>query len=84
MLSHTSTKILGLARYEIWKSIAEISGPEGLKVIKGFKDDGLQGEWKEFRSSLLNIQYRVIYQVRDKELYVNGVEVIPHDYKRKS
>ncbi|HCS63766.1 MAG TPA: type II toxin-antitoxin system mRNA interferase toxin, RelE/StbE family [Cellvibrio sp.] len=73
-----------LARYEIWKSIVEISGPEGLRAIKGFKDESLQGEWKGFRSSRLNIQYRVIYQIRDKELFVNVVEVTPHDYKRKS
>lgn len=73
-----------LARYEVWKSIIEISGPEGLKTIKGFKDEGLLGEWKGFRSSRLNIQYRVIYQINGKELYVNVVEVTPHDYKRKS
>lgn len=73
-----------LARYEIWKSIVEISGPDGLKAIKGFKDEALTGEWKGFRSSRLNIQYRVIYQMNGKALYVNVVEVTPHDYKRKS
>ncbi|WP_062060864.1 type II toxin-antitoxin system mRNA interferase toxin, RelE/StbE family [Cellvibrio sp. OA-2007] len=81
-LSKVSAEIL--ARYEIWKSIVEISGPEGLKTITGFKDERLQGEWKGFRSSRLNIQYRVIYQINGKELYVNVVEVTPHDYKRKS
>jgi addiction module RelE/StbE family toxin len=73
-----------ISRYEVWKNIVELSGPEGLKAIKGFKDETLLGEWKGYRSSRLNIQYRVIYRADGKEFFVNVVEVIPHDYKRKS
>jgi len=73
-----------IARYEVWKNIVELSGPEGLRSIRGFNDESLSGEWKGFRSSRLNIQYRVIYQINGKEFFVSVVEVTPHDYKRKS
>ena len=73
-----------VSRYEVWKNIVELSGPDGLKAIKGFKGESLAGEWKGYRSSRLNIQYRVIYQTDGKEFFVNVVEVTPHDYKRKS
>jgi len=42
-------------RYEKWKDIVRISGPQGLKLIKGFNDESLSGNWKGFRSSRLNI-----------------------------
>jgi len=35
-----------LKRYEKWKDIVAISGPAGLKKIKGFNDEALRGEWK--------------------------------------
>lgn len=71
-------------RYEKWKDIVEISGPAGLKLIRGFRDKALRGEWKAFRSSRLNQQYRVIYQIEGDQLMVQVVEVTPHDYRRKS
>ena len=52
-----------LKRYEKWKDIVAISGPAGLKQIKGFHDEALRGEWKGYRSSRLNIQYRIIYKI---------------------
>ena len=70
-------------RYEKWKDIAGISGPSGLKVIRGFRDEALRGEWKGFRSSRLNRQYRVIYKVEGDRLLIQVVEVTPHDYRRK-
>ena len=33
-----------LKRYEKWKDIVRISGPAGLRLIKGFHDEGLQGK----------------------------------------
>ena len=35
-----------LKRYEKWKDIVRITGPEGLKQIRGFNDEALRGEWK--------------------------------------
>ncbi len=72
-----------LKRYEKWKDIVTISGPNGLKLIKGFNDEPLQGEWKGYRSSRLNLQYRVIYKVDNEQLFVYVVKVTPHDYRRK-
>ncbi len=71
-----------LMRYEKWKDIVAISGPEGLKLIRGFNDESLSGEWEGHRSSRLNIQYRVIYKIVNEELYVKVFRVTPHDYRR--
>ena len=72
-----------LKRYEKWKDIILISGPDGLKQIRGFRDEALRGEWKGHRSSRLNIQYRVIYKIEKDFVLVQVVNVTPHDYRRK-
>ena len=69
-----------LKRYEKWKDIASLSGPPGLRAIKGFRDEALRGKWKGFRSSRLNEQWRVIYKVVADALLVQVVRVTPHDY----
>jgi addiction module RelE/StbE family toxin len=71
-----------LQRYEKWKDIVRISGPEGLRLIKGFNDERLSGEWKGHRSSRLNLQYRVIYKIDRENVYVQVEKVTPHDYRR--
>lgn len=72
-----------LKRYEKWKDIVSISGPDGLRQIKGFRDEALRGEWKGHRSSRLNIQYRVIYKVERDLVLVQVVDVTAHDYRRR-
>ena len=72
-----------LKRYEKWKDIAHISGPKGLRLIKGFHDEALSGQWRGFRSSRLNRQWRIIYRVRKDVLQIHVVEVNPHDYSKK-
>jgi mRNA-degrading endonuclease YafQ of YafQ-DinJ toxin-antitoxin module len=69
-------------RYEKWKDIVSISGPPGLRNIKGFHDEALGGKWGGFRSSRLNIQYRVIYRVRKEQIFVQVETITPHDYRR--
>ena len=71
-----------LKRYEKWKDIVRISGPDGLRLIKGFHDEALHGEWKGHRSSRLGEQYRVIYMVGEQKVLV--IDVTAHDYRRKS
>lgn len=71
-----------LERYEKWKDIVRISGPEGLRSIRGFNDEALSGDWRGHRSSWLNIQYRVIYKVDRENVYVQVEKVTPHDYGR--
>lgn len=71
-----------LKRYEKWKDIARISGPSGLRAIKGFNDEALSGEWKGHRSSRLGLQWRVIYKVVGDVFLIQVVHVTPHDYRR--
>ena len=69
-----------LKRYEKWKDIVTISGPQGLRLIKGFHDEALRGEWKGYRSSRLGIKWRVIYKIEKGLLEVYVFEVNPHKY----
>lgn len=72
-----------LKRYEKWKDIVTISGPAGLRRIRGFRDEALRGEWKGYRSSRLTIQYRVIYRVETSRVLVKVLDVTAHDYRSK-
>lgn len=72
-----------LKRYEKWKDIVRISGPVGLRAIRGFNDEALQGEWRGHRSSRLSQQYRVIYRIVRDQVFVEVVDVTAHDYRRK-
>lgn len=58
-----------------------MSGPDGLKRIRGFRDEGLVGEWQGHRSSRLDLRWRVIYTVQAAALVVQVVRVTPHDYR---
>lgn len=71
-----------LKRYEKLKDIARLSGPPGLRAIKGFHDEALSGEWKGHRSSQLGFQWRVIYKAVARVLLVQVVQVTAHDYRR--
>jgi proteic killer suppression protein len=73
-----------LKRYEKWKDIVAISGPQGLLRIKGFRDEALRGEWKGRRASRLGGQYRVIYLVEERNVVVKVIDLTAHDYRRKS
>jgi addiction module RelE/StbE family toxin len=72
-----------LKRYEKWKDIVHVSGPDSLRLIRGFRDEVLRGDWKGHRSSRLNLQYRVIYKVENQRVLVQVMSVTPHDYRRK-
>ena len=72
-----------LKRYEKWKDIVRISGPQGLRMIRGFHDEGLRGEWKGHRSSRLSRQYRLIYRVEADDILVLVIDVTAHDYRKR-
>lgn len=72
-----------LKHYEKWKDIVLFSGLIRLKLIKGFRDEALRGDWKGFWSSRLGEQYRVIYKIVKHEVLVQVVSISPHDYRRK-
>ncbi len=69
-----------LKKYELWKSIIELHGPDELTNFPGFHDESLKGDRKGQRSSRLNIQYRVIYEVERETISVFVIEVTPHEY----
>jgi addiction module RelE/StbE family toxin len=77
-LKHIPQEVL--IRYEAWKRIVELEGPSGLRLIKGFRDESLKGEWAGFRSSRLNLQWRVIYKVEKEVLEIYVIEITPHKY----
>ena len=72
-----------LKRYEKWKDILTLSGPKGLRQIKGFRDEALRGEWKGHRSSRLGLQFRVIYRVEADSVSVFVIDLVAHDYQKK-
>ena len=72
-----------LKRYEKWKDIVSISGPVGLREIRGFNDEALLGRWKGCRSSRLGLKYRLIYVVEANRVLVKVLDITPHDYRKK-
>ncbi len=72
-----------LKRYEKWKDIVTISGPQGLRLVRGFHDEPLGGRWQGHRSSRLSRQFRVLYRVESERILVEVVNVTAHDYRRK-
>ncbi len=77
------TPVEVLKRYEKWKDVVSISGPKGLRLIKGFHDEALRGEWRGCRSSRLGLQYRVIYRIVADEVLIQVVDPTPHDCRRR-
>ncbi len=64
------------------ESERSMSGPMGLRLIKGFRDEALAGEWKGYRSSRLGDQWRVIYRVVADETLFQVASITAHDYRR--
>jgi mRNA-degrading endonuclease YafQ of YafQ-DinJ toxin-antitoxin module len=71
-----------LKRYEKWKDIASLSGPLGLRMIKGFHDEALSGGWRGYRSSRLGQQWRVIYRLIAGDMLFQVESITAHDYRR--
>ncbi len=70
-------------KYDKWLDVIEQSGPSGLRQIHGFNDEALKGKWKGHCSSRLNLQYRVIYQIKNDEVVVLVIDITPHDNRKK-
>jgi Txe/YoeB family toxin of Txe-Axe toxin-antitoxin module len=69
-----------IKKYELWKDIIFRHGPFKLREFPGFNDEKLEGKLEGYRSSRLNIQYRVIYQIENEEISVYVIEITPHKY----
>lgn len=74
-----------LVSYETWARLIEEHGLAILRQYKGYHDEKLQGSWEGYRSSRLNLKWRVIYRVdgSSKIQIVNVVRVMAHDYRSK-
>jgi mRNA-degrading endonuclease YafQ of YafQ-DinJ toxin-antitoxin module len=72
-----------LKRYEKWKDLAMVSGPAGLRNIKGLHDESLAAQWKGHRSSRLGLQYRIIYRTVPAQQLFEVVSITAHDYRRR-
>ncbi len=72
-----------LKRYEKWKDIARLSGPAGLRLIAGFHDEALKGQWEGHRSSRLGLQYRMIYRLVPNAMLFQVIHITAHEYRRK-
>ena len=59
-----------------------MSGPPGLRLIKGFHDEALSGQWVGYRSSRLGDKWRVIYRVVLEQLVFQVAWITAHDYRR--
>ena len=68
--------------YEKWMDIASTSWPPGLRLIRGFHDEALSGEWAGHRSSRLGEQWRVIYRVVAEESILQVASITASDYRR--
>jgi len=86
LVSHDAAKTLARvppqvkAKYTLWLSIATVSGPLGLRKIRGFGDEAFKGEWQGFRASRLSDQWRIIYRIEKDTVFVERVS--PHDYRK--
>ena len=54
-----------------------ISGPPGLRLIKGLHDEAFSGAWQGYRSSRLDVQWRVIYRVIPEKLLFQVASITP-------
>jgi len=72
-----------LKRYVKWKDIAMISGPMGLRAIRGFHDEALRGEWQGYRASRLGDRHRLIYTSIPAESIYQVISITLHEYRRK-
>lgn len=71
-----------LKRYEKLKDLAMLSGPPGLRLIEGFNDEALSGEWKRHRSSRLGLQWRITYRTVPDQQPVQVISITAHEYRR--
>ncbi|HSO36056.1 MAG TPA: hypothetical protein VLT33_26195 [Labilithrix sp.] len=68
-------------KYAFWLAVVRLSGPQGLRAIKGFHDEKLSGKMAHLRSSRLSLQWRIIYSVQRAIVTVTVEQVTPHTYR---
>jgi mRNA-degrading endonuclease YafQ of YafQ-DinJ toxin-antitoxin module len=68
-------------KYRAWIEIAKNGGSKNLKKFSGLNDEALKGKLKDFRSSRLDIKYRVIYKEDKKKNEILVKSLTAHNYK---
>jgi addiction module RelE/StbE family toxin len=87
-LSSTAEKQLAkvpghiVKKLAVWVDLVCAGGLAAARAVPGYRDHGLQGEWKGYRAIRLNAAYGAIYQERrDGTIhFVHVEEVNKHDY----
>jgi plasmid maintenance system killer protein len=69
-----------LREYTVWKAIVSKSGPYALRGFPGYHDEALRGPRRGQRSSRLNLQFRIVYEIFEQHVCVNVIEITPHKY----
>jgi mRNA-degrading endonuclease RelE of RelBE toxin-antitoxin system len=69
-----------LEKYEAWKNLVRMGGPQMLLQLRGLRDEALHGNLNGYRSSRLNLLRRVVYLVQKVEVTVVVVQISPHEY----
>jgi mRNA-degrading endonuclease RelE of RelBE toxin-antitoxin system len=69
-----------LKKYELWKQIVYVHGPDKLREFPGFHDETLSGNLAGQRLSRLSLQFRVIYEVERDVVRVLVLRITPHSY----
>ena len=71
-----------LSKFALWADLVREEGLEAARVIPGFGDHALRGQWEGYRSVRLSQAYRVIYIVREDDTVETTFveEVNKHDY----
>jgi proteic killer suppression protein len=69
-------------KFALWVDLVSVEGLAAARAIPGYRDHGLEGEWKGYRAIRLSQAYRAIYEERDdgtvRTVFVE--EVNKHDY----
>jgi plasmid maintenance system killer protein len=69
-------------RFDAWAAIVIVSGPQGLRAVKGMHDEKLAGSMKDLRSSRLGLHWRVIYRIDADIVTANVEQITPHVYRK--
>ncbi len=67
-------------KYDYWKNLMSVYGPDILRGRIGLHDEKLKGERKHQRSSRLSLQYKVVYEVHNNEVIVYVIDITAHKY----
>jgi proteic killer suppression protein len=68
-------------KYALWCAVVRQSGPQGLRAIKSFHDEKLQGRSAHLRASRLSDLWRVIYRADSKISTAYVERVTAHEYR---